>query len=113
MWLWWLGVLPWTVMLQPFMRGSREGSGPPPLKNHKNTGLLCNTGLDPMKNHKRYQASIKLGRHRFISETLSQQADDDTLIVVFESPLPSLKQQQKCGKKLLLLCQNFWIRACN
>ena len=27
--------------------------GPDPNpENHKNLGLLCNTGLDPMKNHK-------------------------------------------------------------
>ena len=36
------------------MRGSREGGRGPgsPLKNHKNTGLLSNTGPDHLKNHK-------------------------------------------------------------
>ena len=31
--------------------GGGRGSGPP-LKNHKNIGFLCNTGPDPLKNHK-------------------------------------------------------------
>ena len=39
------------------MCGSRgdygdRGSGPPPLKNHKNIWFLSNTGLDPLKNRK-------------------------------------------------------------
>ena len=28
------------------------GTDPPPLKNHKNIGLLSNTGPDPLNNHK-------------------------------------------------------------
>ena len=31
-------------------RGSR-GSGPPPLKNYRNTGFHSNAGPDPLKNH--------------------------------------------------------------
>ena len=38
---------PWT---DPERRG--RGSGPPPLKNHKNIGFLGNAGPDPLKNHK-------------------------------------------------------------
>ena len=31
---------------------------PPPLKNLKNIGILCNSGPDPLKNHKKYQGGI-------------------------------------------------------
>ena len=32
--------------------GGGQGSGHPSLKNNKNIGLLSNTGLDRLKNHK-------------------------------------------------------------
>ena len=40
-----------------FMRGSRGGGGgrgqvSAPLENHRNKGLLGNTGPDPLENHK-------------------------------------------------------------
>ena len=41
-----------SLRIIKIMGGSRvrEVFGlPPPLKNHKNIGLICNTGLDPMK----------------------------------------------------------------
>ena len=33
-------------------RGGGRGSGPLPLKNHKDIGFLSNTGPDPLKNHR-------------------------------------------------------------
>ena len=33
-------------------RGGAGGPDPPPLKNHKNIGILSNTGPDPLKKHK-------------------------------------------------------------
>ena len=45
-------------------RIQRVTGGPDPqTENHKNIGLLSNTGLDPLKNH-----SV-LGYHRPVSET--------------------------------------------
>ena len=32
--------------------GVDRGSGPLPLKNHKDIGFFSNTGPDPLKNHK-------------------------------------------------------------
>ena len=32
-----------------------------PLKNHKNLGILCNTGLDPLKNHKATRSEFNVG----------------------------------------------------
>ena len=46
------------------MRGSRgedRGSGPPPLKNHKNIGFLSNTGLGPLKNDKATKPAFNVG----------------------------------------------------
>ena len=47
-----------------FMRGSREGDrgfGPPSPENHKNIGFLCNTGPDPLKNHKATKPAFNEG----------------------------------------------------
>ena len=38
-----------------------QGSGPPPLKNHKNIGFLSNTGPDPLKNHKATKPAFNVG----------------------------------------------------
>ena len=43
---------------------------PPPLKNHKNIGFLCNTGLDPLKNHKATKPAFNIvGQHLPARET--------------------------------------------
>ena len=48
------------------MRGSRgggvedRGSGPPPLKNHKNIGSLAG-GPDPLKNHTATKPALHVG----------------------------------------------------
>ena len=49
-------------------RGDR-GSGPPPLKNHKNIEFLSNTGPDPLKFSKLPSQHSTLGHHRHASET--------------------------------------------
>ena len=41
---------------------------PPPLKNHKNIGLLSTTGPDPLKNHKASKPASMLGHHPHTSE---------------------------------------------
>ena len=42
-----------------------QGSGPPPpplpLKNHKNIGVLRNTGLDSLNNHKATKPAFNVG----------------------------------------------------
>ena len=52
-------------VFSPFstMRGSRglTGGPEPPLKNHKNIGLLSNTGSDPLKNHKASKPVCNIG----------------------------------------------------
>ena len=41
--------------------GRTGGLDPPPLKNHKNIGFLCNTGLDPLKNQKATNPAFIVG----------------------------------------------------
>ena len=41
--------------------GGGTGGPDPPLKNHKNIGFLCNTGLDPLKNHKATKPAFNVG----------------------------------------------------
>ena len=55
------------------MRGSRRGHGvrtppPPPLKNHKNIGFLCNTDPDPLKYHKATKSALNVGDHQHATE---------------------------------------------
>ena len=57
------------------MRGSRVGGGggaeplSQPLKNHKNIGLISNTGPDPKKNHKTTKPDSMWSHHGHASET--------------------------------------------
>ena len=37
------------------------GQTPPPLENHKNIGVLSNTGLDPLKNDKATNLAFNVG----------------------------------------------------
>ena len=58
--------------LKHAVRGSKDGDrgfGPPPLKNHKNTGFLSITGPDPLKITKLPNQHSILGHHRHASET--------------------------------------------
>ena len=37
------------------------GPDSPPLKNYKNIGFLCKSGLDQLKNHKAIKPAFKFG----------------------------------------------------
>ena len=54
-------------------RSKRGGGSDPllPLKNHKNIGLLSNTGPDPLKNHKATKPAFNVG----------PSSDDDPLLI--------------------------------
>ena len=41
--------------------GGGTGGLDHPMKNHKNIGFLCSTGLDPLKNHKATQPAFNVG----------------------------------------------------
>ena len=57
-------------LLSTGMHRSRgDDMGPDPLKNHKNIGLLSNTGPDPLKITKLPSQHSMLGHHRPTSET--------------------------------------------
>ena len=102
-----------------FMGGSRGGQGvrtPPPLKNHKNTGFLCNTGPDPLKNHKATKPAFNVGlssarQRNAISMALRWRADDGRLIVVVGPSLPS-STKLKRYQIWTISDKTFWIRAC-
>ena len=81
---------------------SRGGTGgtdhPPPLKNHKNIAFSSNTGPDSMKN-RNCQDTIQCWaiRGRQAKRHLMAfcwWADDDLLIVVLGSSLPSSTKQK-------------------
>ena len=90
------------------MCGSRgdRGSGPPPLKNHKNIGSPSN----PLKNHKATKPAFDVG-----PTSACQRADDGPLIVVFGSFVPSStiknKQKKRC-RSWTPSGLTFWMRAC-
>ena len=74
--------------------GGGGGGGSDPLKNHKNIGFLSNTGPDPLKNHKATKPAFNVGpssarQRNAIKMAFCWRADDDPLIVVFGSSLPS------------------------
>ena len=79
---------------------------PPPLLNHKNIGLLSNTGPGPLKNHKATNPAFNVGpssaRQR---NAISFRADNDPLIVVFRSFLHSSTKKKviKFGPPLIKL----------
>ena len=51
------------------MRNEGGTEGPDPLlENHNNLGLLSNTGLDPLKNHKATKPAFNVGHHWPASE---------------------------------------------
>ena len=67
------------------------GSGPPPPsplnKITKNIGLLSNTGLDPLKNHKATKQAFTVEPSS--ARQFRWRADNDPLIVLFGSSVPS------------------------
>ena len=72
-------------------RGDR-GSGPPPLKNHKNKGFLSNTGPDSLENKKTIctKPAFNVGptsarQLNAIQMAFRWRADDGPILVVFGS----------------------------
>ena len=70
-----------------------EGVQTPTPKITKNIGFLCNTGLDPLKNHKATKPAINVGpspvcQRNAIQMAFSWRADDYSLKVVFGFSLP-------------------------
>ena len=86
-------------------RGGGGGKGvQTPLKNHKNTGFLSNTGPDPRPRKSLcYQSSIKCwasfgkSANRHLKMTFRWRADDGSLLIVFETSLPSSAQAVRGG----------------
>ena len=61
---------------------------------YKNIGFLCNTGLDPPKNHKATKPAFNVGpssarQRNAISMAFRWWADDGPFIAVFGSSIPS------------------------
>ena len=86
-----------TKMFSILCMGRSRG-GTPPLKNHKNIGVLCNSGPDPLKFTKLLSQHSMLDHHRPASETMAfhWRADDGLFIAVFVSSIPlSTKKQLK------------------
>ena len=101
----------WTINHQGILHGRIQrwggrGSGPP-LKNHKNIGFLCNTGHDPLKNHKSTESAFNVlplsaRQQNAISMAFHWRAGDGTFIVVFGFfiPLSTKKIPIKFGPPL-------------
>ena len=69
-----------------------DPEGGPTLKNHKNTGFLSNTGLDPLKNHKATKPEFNFGppsacQGNAIQMVFHWRANDGPLLMVLGSPL--------------------------
>ena len=63
------------------------------LKNHKHKGFLRNTGPDPLTIDKATKPAFIVG-----PSSLRWRADDDPLLVLFGSSLPSQKKEKKRNK---------------
>ena len=50
----------WVLKTWADPEGVGQGSRPPPLKNHKNIGFLCNTSLNPLENHVATKPAFKV-----------------------------------------------------
>ena len=78
-------------------RGGGGGEGvrtpPPPLKNHKNIWFLCNTCLDPLKNHKATKPAFNVGpssskQRNTILMAFRKRTDDGPIKAVFGFFIP-------------------------
>ena len=74
--------------------GGAGGTDPPPLKNHKNIGLLSNIDPDPLKNSKATKPALNVGpslacQRNAIKMAFRWRADECPLLVVFGSSLPN------------------------
>ena len=93
-------VVPMNAIYGWIQREGERGSGPPPLKNHKSIGFLCNTGPDPLKNYKATKPAFNVGpssarQQNTISMVFRWQADDGPFIAVFGSTIPHQLRKNK------------------
>ena len=72
-----------------------QGSGPPPLENHKNIVFLSHTVLDPMKNHK-IQNSMSGHYHQAIETSLKWCFAGGPMIVPLIMVIGSSPLLKKC-----------------
>ena len=83
------------------MGGSRGGQGVCTLsKKSQNIGLLSNTGLDPLKNHKATKPAFNVGpssarQRTAITMAFRWRAEDGQFIVIFGSSIPSSTNKKK------------------
>ena len=82
------------------------------LKNHKNIVFFSNTGPDILKNHKTTKPAFNVGptsarQRNAIKMAFRWRANDDPLLVLFGSSLPSSKKCQSLTPSGKLV----WIRA--
>ena len=73
-----------VMMHVQIQRGGGEQWVRTPLKNHKNKGLLSNTGSDPLKNHKATKPAFNIGPSSARQQN-AWLADDGQILVVFGS----------------------------
>ena len=88
-----------NVTADPEGRTGGPYTPPPLLQNLKNLGFLSNTGPDPLKKSKSYQA--KLGHHRHASETPFHFADGPMMARLqwyLDSPSPHQLKKQNVVK---------------
>ena len=100
------------------VRIQREDRGfgpfpPPPLKNHKDKGILSNTGPAPLKNHKAAKPAFNIGpsfarQQNTIKMVFRWRADDGPLLVPFGSSFPLSK---KSGTPLAKLSGSLHVRV--
>ena len=71
--------------------GGGAGVQTPPLKSSKNIGLLSNTGLDLLKNHKATKPTFDVGpssaRQRNAIKMAFRWRDEDGPLIVYLDPL--------------------------
>ena len=100
-------------------RIQRGGKGlrAPALKNHKNIGFLCNTGPDPLKNHKATNPAFNVEppsacQGNAISMALHWQADDGPIKAISGSSIPP--SAKKKGYQIRTPSdKTFWISKCH
>ena len=79
------------------------------VRIQRGTGVLSNTGSDPLKITKLYQSSIQCWA--IIGPPAKRHLNDGPLIVVFGSFLPHQTKKKLC-QSWIPTDKTFWIRAC-
>ena len=76
------------------------------LKNKKNIGFLCNTGLDPLKNYKASKPAYNVGpsstlQVTSISMAFRWRADDGPFLALIRSSIPSSTKNKNLWQNFL------------